>query len=94
MSNLDLSKKVNIEKIASDGQKVYEKIKNRYESEYNGKFLAIEPESGSVFMAIDAANALVKAKKKYPERLFFLLKIGFDAAFSSISPILLPNKQS
>lgn len=78
--SVNLLKKTNLEKLASDGQKVYGKIKAQYEPKYNGKFLAIEPESGEVFMADDAAYALVKAEKKHPEKLFYVLKIGFTAA--------------
>ncbi len=80
MTNLDLYKKTDMERLASDGQKVYEKIKDQYEPRYNGKYLAIEPKSGDIFMANDAAQALVKAEKKYPDKLFFVLKIGFTAA--------------
>lgn len=86
MSNLDLSQKADIEKLACDGKKVYEKIKNQYEPKYNGKYLAIEPESGEAFMHNDAAYAMIKAKKKYPERLFFVLKIGCEVAETSLSP--------
>ena len=89
MSNLDLSKKADIEKLTSAGKKVYEKIKNQYEPKYNGKYLAIEPESGEAFIHDAAAYAMIMAKKKYPESLFFVLKIGSEAAFTSISPILL-----
>ncbi len=91
MGNLDLSRKADIEKLASIGKKVYEKIKDQYEPKNNGKYLAIEPESGEAFMHDDAAYAMIKAQKKYPKRLFFVLKIGCEAAFTSMSPILLPN---
>lgn len=80
MSDLDLFKKVNIEKVAKDGQKIYEKIKNQYEPKENGKYVAIETESGDVFLAKDGAEAIVKAKNKYPNKVFFLVKIGFTTA--------------
>lgn len=80
MSDLDLYKKVNIEKIASAGKKIYEKIKGKYEPKENGKYLAIEVESGDAFLAKDGAEAIVKAKKKYPDKYFYLVNIGFTTA--------------
>lgn len=89
MRELDLSKKADIEKLFSAGEKVYGKIKNQYESKYNGRYLAIDPESKQVYMGKDCAEALVLATKKQPDKLFFILKVGFDVAETSMSPILI-----
>jgi hypothetical protein len=78
--DVDLFKKVNIEKLAKEGDRVYQKIKNQYEPKHNGEYLAIEVESGDVFMAKDGAEAMVKAQRKYPNKVFYLVKIGFAAA--------------
>ncbi len=75
-------KKVNIEKIASEGQKIYQKIKAQYEPQMNGKYLAIEVESKKVFLAQTGAEAVAKALKKFPKKYFFVLKIGFTTAES------------
>jgi hypothetical protein len=80
MSDDDLIKKVNIQKIASEGSKIYEKIKAQYEPKYNSKFLAIDIASKDVFMGETSADALVKAKTKYPNKVFYVVKIGFEAA--------------
>lgn len=78
--SVDLFKKVNVEKLAREGQKVYDEIKNQYEPKYNGKYLAIEPESKKAYIADDGALAMTKARKNHPNKLFFLVKIGFSAA--------------
>lgn len=80
MNDLNLLKKVNIEKIANEGQKIYERIKGQYEPKYNGKYLAIEIDSGEVFMGKDGSAAMYKAQTKYPKKYFFLVKIGFTVA--------------
>ena len=80
MSDLDLLKKVDIEKVVKKGKGIYEKIKGQYEPKENGKYLAIEVESGETFMAKDGAEAIITAKKKYSDKYFYLVKIGFTSA--------------
>jgi hypothetical protein len=77
--NVDLLKKVNIEKLVKEGDKVYETVKSRYESKYNGWYLAIEPESGKVFLGKTGDVATRKAEKAHPEKVFYLVKIGFTS---------------
>ncbi len=74
----NLVKKVNIGKIAEKGKKVYEKIKSQYQPQYNGKFLAIEVDSNDVFLANSSVEAVESAKKKYPRKVFYVVKIGFS----------------
>jgi len=76
----DLIKKVNMEKIASEGTKIYEEIKSKYEPQDNGKYLAIEIDSKEVFLADNTADAVEAAKKIHPNKVFFIVKIGYSAA--------------
>ncbi|MFA4975726.1 MAG: hypothetical protein WC839_00770 [Candidatus Paceibacterota bacterium] len=76
----DLIKNVDIEKIAKEGAKIYEQVKDKYEPKYNGKFLAIEIGSKDVFFAETSADAVVLARKKYSKKIFYVVKIGFEAA--------------
>ena len=76
----DLIKKVNMEKIASEGTKIYEEIKSKYEPQDNGKYLAIEIDSKEVFLADNTADAVEAAKKVHPDKVFFIVKIGYSAA--------------
>ena len=46
-----------------------------------GKIVAIEPESGDYFVGEDITAALVKARQKYPKKLFFFKRVGARATF-------------
>lgn len=76
MSNEELIKKANLQKIAEDGEKIYEGIKSQYEPQHNGKFLAIEVESGKVYFGEEAIDVRDAAKKDFPDKVFYLVKIG------------------
>lgn len=78
-TTVDLYKKVNVQKLADEGSKVYEKIKSQYEPKYTGKFLAIEVESKKAYMGKDGAEALVLARENHPDKVFYLVKIGYAA---------------
>lgn len=72
----ELIKKADLQKIVNEGEKIYEEIKSHYEPQQNGKFLAIEVESKKVYVADTSADAVVMAKKDYPEKIFYVVKIG------------------
>ncbi|HLD70841.1 MAG TPA: hypothetical protein VI937_03085 [Negativicutes bacterium] len=74
----NLVKKVDIGKIASRGRRIYEKIKSKYQPKYNGKFLAIEVDSKDVFLGDSSVEVVEAAKKKHPEKVFYVVKIGFS----------------
>ncbi len=73
----DLIKKADIEKIAKEGEKIYEEVKSQYEPQENGKFLAIDIGSKNVFLASSTVEAVQAAKSKYPDNIFYVVKIGF-----------------
>lgn len=80
---------VKTEEIAKKGEEIYErKFKREYEPSHNGKFLAIEIESEEGFLGKNSVDAVEKAREKYPEKIFYIKKIGFPAAeiISSYSP--------
>lgn len=76
----DLLKQVNMEKIASDGTKIYEEIKSRYLPQDIGKYLAIDIDSKDVYLSNNTADAVLAAKKQHPNTIFFVVKIGYSAA--------------
>ncbi len=78
MDNNDLIKKVDIQRIADEGMRIYEKIRMNYEPRENGKFLAIEVDSGKEFLGDTSAEAVASAMKHYPNKVFYVVKIGFD----------------
>ncbi len=73
----DLIKKADLQNIVKKGEEIYEEKKSEYEPQQNGKFLAIEVESKKVYMADTSADAVVMAKKDFPDKVFYVVKIGF-----------------
>ena len=76
----ELISKVDIQKIAEEGSKIYEQIKATYDPKEKGKFLAIDIESKNVYLAETSAESLNVAKREHPQKVFYVVKIGFDAA--------------
>ncbi|MEK7171473.1 MAG: hypothetical protein AAB739_01055 [Patescibacteria group bacterium] len=79
MTNL-LIDKANIQKIAEEGKKIYEKIKKDYEPNKNGKFLAIEIDSGKTYLGSTSLEALEVARSTHPDKVFYVVRIGFNFA--------------
>lgn len=71
---------VNIQKISDEGSEIYEKIKHKYLPDQVGKFLAIEIESGQEYLADTSAEALDLASISHPDKVFYVVKIGFEVA--------------
>jgi hypothetical protein len=80
MDQDELIKKADIEKIAREGAKIYEQMKNKYEPKENGKFLAIDIDSKNAYFANTSADALDKARNNHPHKVFYVVKVGFEAA--------------
>lgn len=68
----------NIQYIANEGMKIYERIKERYEPDKNGKFLAIEVESEDAYLGATGVEAITEAKSHHPDKMFYLAKVGFE----------------
>lgn len=70
------------EEVAFKGDGIYKnKLKSRLEPRDNGKFVAIEVISEDYFVGDSILEALEKAKKKYPNKLFHTIKIGYRGVF-------------
>jgi len=78
--NDSLLKNVDLEKIAREGNEIYEEVKLKYEPEYHGQFLAIDIDSKDCYLAATSADAVASARNAHPEKVFYVKKIGFDAA--------------
>ena len=63
--------------IAQKGIQVYQKISKQIEKDYSGDFVAIEVESGEYFLGQTQVEAIEKAKKHFPTKIFYLMKVGF-----------------
>ena len=73
----------NREAFAEKAQAIYErKYRKRLEATARGQVVAIEVESGEVFLDRTALEAAMKARKKFPDRLFYFIRIGYPAVHS------------
>lgn len=73
---------IDTRKIGGKGNEIFKKISKELEEDYRGKFVAIEVDSGDYFIGDTSIEASKKAKEEYPDKVFFLGKIGYRAAFS------------
>jgi len=78
--NEELIKKADIQHIAEEGAKIYGQIKVNYDPKERGKFLAIDIESKKVYLGNTSAEALELARQSHPNKVFYVVKIGFDVA--------------
>lgn len=78
MDTQDLIKKADIQKIAEEGSKIYQKIKVNYEPEKNGKFLAIDVDSNDVYLGNTSAEVVELAREAHPGKVFYVIKIGYN----------------
>ncbi len=76
----NLAKNIPFEEIAQKGIALYETVRSQYEIDHKGKFLAIEVDSQKKYLGDSTAEALEKARAENPEKLFYLVKIGFSSA--------------
>ncbi|MBI2551676.1 hypothetical protein HYW17_00035 [Candidatus Uhrbacteria bacterium] len=84
----DLLAKVNIHSIAEEGKKIYARIKNEYDPKEKGKFLAIDIESKHGYLGTTSAEALAQAREHHPDRVFYVVKIGYDVAETMVQSFL------
>ena len=76
----ELIKKADIQKIAEEGAKIYDQIKVNYDPKERGKFLAIDIDSKDAYLGNTSAEALELARQSHPNKVFYVIKIGFDVA--------------
>ncbi len=80
MDSEELMQKTDLAKIAQEGSVIYERVRGDYETEHLGEFLSIEIESGKVYLGKSSSDAMVSARKAHPGKVFYVVKIGFEAA--------------
>jgi hypothetical protein len=68
---------INREEFGSKGDEIYEKIKPLLEPEHKGEIVAIEVESGDYFLDETVIEAWQKAKGKYPDKVFYFVRVGY-----------------
>jgi hypothetical protein len=63
--------------VAEKGREIYQKIKGKYEPQYTGKFLAIDPKTEKVYMADTLDEVYDLAHAENPHTSFYLMRIGY-----------------
>ena len=71
-----------IRDISRKGQRILETLPQSLKEGNLGRFVAIEVESGDYFVAETALEATRQARAKYPERVFFLGRMGYRTAYT------------
>ena len=56
--------------------------RKRLEKNEKGKIVAIEVESGDIFLGQTVMDAALKAKAKYPDKVFYFERVGYPAVHS------------
>ncbi len=68
--------------VAKRGQEIYrEKYQSEYETRYHGKFVVIDIATGEASVADSSEEAFEDARQKSPQGVFYLLRVGFPAAY-------------
>ncbi len=68
--------------IAESAKKVYEEdLRPRLEREHTDDFVAIEPSSRSYFLGKTFLEVALAAKRAFPDKKSFVIRIGHEAAF-------------
>lgn len=71
-----------------------QKAKAIYNSKYRksleptekGKVVALEVESGEIFLGHTAMEAGMKARRKFPDKIFYFIRVGYPAVHSAKGP--------
>ncbi len=67
--------------VARKARDIYEsRLREKLERKHKGRYLCIEPESGSYFIGDTFDQAVNAAIDAHPDRLTFTLRIGHPAA--------------
>ena len=68
--------------IATNSKAIYQRLQKELETNYLGCFAAIEVESGDYFVAETLTKADAKAREKYPDRLFYVVRVGRPTVYA------------
>ena len=67
--------------VAQRGREIYEaNIRADVEPEHEGRFLAVDVESGQYALADEELEAFAQVREKAPEGTLFLIRVGYRAA--------------
>ena len=67
--------------VAEKAKRIYaDQLQSELEAKHRDRFVAIEPESGEHFVADSFRQAVADARRAFPDRISFVIRVGHDAA--------------
>ncbi|MFQ6061993.1 MAG: hypothetical protein ACE5J9_02305 [Methanosarcinales archaeon] len=83
MKKVILPEDFDLKKFVQKAESIYKrKYQRELEKTEKGKIVAIEVESEEGFVETSVLKAAMKARKKYPDKLFHFIRIGYPAVHS------------
>lgn len=71
--------KIENDELLKKGKMIYKRIKSKLENKFKGKVIAIEVDTGKYIIGEDELEVAIKAKNKFPDKVFAFFKIGYPA---------------
>jgi hypothetical protein len=72
---------INKQELASKGKQIYAALREKLEPEHKGRIVVIEPDTGGYFLGDTLLEADKKARRRYPGKVFYAVKIGYPAVY-------------
>ncbi|MCH8317720.1 MAG: hypothetical protein IIA88_04380 [Bacteroidetes bacterium] len=72
---------INKYEMSEKGEEIYKKIKDKMEREHKAEFIAIDIDSGDYFLGKSLLEADRTTREKYPDNVFYVIRIGRRAVF-------------
>lgn len=67
--------------LVEKGKELYKKIKDMLEPEHKGEVVAIEIKTGDYFLGKSVIEADRKARKRYPDEVFYFGRVGYRTLY-------------
>jgi len=72
------------ERFARQAKEIYRRrYQRRLEPREKGKIVAVEVESGEVFLDDSTLEAGMKAREKYPDKVFYFIRVGYPTVYKT-----------
>lgn len=79
----------NTQEVIKKGHEIYENKKNEFEPANNGKYVAIEVNSGDSFVGETREESVAAARIRYPRTILYVRRIGAIEKVARHSPYYL-----
>ena len=69
--------------VARRATEIYDtRLRLKLEAEHHHAFVAVEPDSGDYFLGETLSEAILAARKAYPDKISFALRVGHPSAIN------------